>query len=413
MRTEKEILEQRARVHYQMQDLLKRAKDENRAMTSDEDAQWNKADEDFRAYTSELERVRIFADRSAELNRVDETPAPVLPGASKQQDPKAAYRAFFTRLITEPPMTNAEAKRRIAADDVTRAVTSTQGDGAYVIPEEFMRELEVTQKAFGGMLQAGRIIRSPRGGTMNWPGIDDTAETGAWQAEPRAAGLTSRKFTFTRKQFSAHLWSDIANLTWEFIQDEDVNFVAEYLANFFGESSGRALNNAFTDGNGSGKPKGILDATYGATTGKTTASNTALDKKEFIDLVHSVDPAYRGGPNVAFMFNDNTLALIRKLDFGTTDDEPIWQPSFAPGQPDRILGYPYVINQAFPSLGASKKIAAFGDWSKYVIRYVKDFELIRLQERYADYLEDGFLGWLRVDGQLIQSAAIKLMVAKS
>ena len=89
MRTEKEILEQRARVHYQMQDLLKRAKDENRAMTSDEDAQWNKADEDFRAYTSELERVRILADRSAEMNRVDETPAPVLPGASKQQDPKA------------------------------------------------------------------------------------------------------------------------------------------------------------------------------------------------------------------------------------------------------------------------------------------------------------------------------------
>lgn len=413
MRTEKEILEQRARVHYQMQDLLKRAKDENRAMTADEDAQWNKADEDFKAYTNELERVRIFADRSAELNRVDDTPAPVLPNPSRQQDPKAAYRAFFERLIHEPPMTHGEAKRRIAADDVTRAVTSTQSDGAYVIPEEFMRELEVTQKAFGGMLQASRIIRSPRGGTMNWPGIDDTTETGAWQAEPRNAGLTSRKFTFTRKQFSAHLWSDIANLTWEFIQDEDVNFVAQYLATFFGESSGRALNNAFTDGNGSGKPKGILDATYGAGNGKTTASNTALDKKEFIDLVHSVDPAYRTGPNVAFMFNDNTLALIRKLDFGTTDDEPIWQPSFAPGQPDRILGYPYVINQAFPSLAASKKIAAFGDWSKYVIRYVKDFELIRLQERYADYLEDGFLGWLRVDGQLIQSAAIKLMTAKS
>ena len=44
MRTEKEILEQRARVHYQMQDLLKRAKDESRAMTADEDAQWNKAE---------------------------------------------------------------------------------------------------------------------------------------------------------------------------------------------------------------------------------------------------------------------------------------------------------------------------------------------------------------------------------
>jgi HK97 family phage major capsid protein len=410
MRSEKEILEQRARVHYQMQDLLKRASDEKRTMTDDESAQWDKANADFSAYTKELDMVRTLLQRDGELNQVQE---PQILRARAQTDPKAQYRAYFERLLSSSPQSHAEAMRRVNADDVTRAVTSTQNDGAYVIPEEFMRELEVTQKAFGGMLQASRIHRSVRGGTMNWPTIDDTSQTGNWQAEPRAAGLTSRAFTFSRKQFGAHLWSDIANLTWEFIQDEDVMFVASYLAQFFGEASGRALNNAFTDGNGSGKPTGILDATGGATTGKTTASNTALDKKEFIDLVHSVDPAYRTGPNVAFMFSDNTLASIRKLDFGTTDDEPIWQPSFAPMEPDRILGYPYVINQAFPNFGASKKFAAFGDWSKYVIRMVKDFELIRLQERYADYLEDGFLGWLRVDGKLIQPAAIKLMVGQA
>jgi HK97 family phage major capsid protein len=206
----------------------------------------------------------------------------------------------------------------------------------------------------------------------------------------------------------------MAQLTWEFIQDEDVSFVSRHLAEAFGESSGRALNKALTDGDGSRKPTGILDATNGASVGKELASQTAITKVEVIDLIHSVDPAYRTGPNVAFMFHDNILAAIRKLDFGTTDDEPIWQPSYREGEPDRILGYRYVINQDFPStIVQSNKIAAFGDWSKYVVRQVQDFQLLRLNERFADQLSTGFLGWLRIDGKLLQSAAIKLLQAKT
>jgi len=309
-------------------------------------------------------------------------------------------------------MSQSEAMR-LAADPTRTQTSTTAGNGAFTIPEEFMRELEVTMKAFGGMLQASYLHRSPRGGTMNWPTFDNTARTGAWQDEPRTAGLTPGQFTFNRKQFAAYLWADMAQLTWEFIQDEDVSFVSRHLAQAFGESAGRALNKAFTDGNGTGKPTGILDATGGAGVGKELASSTVITKVELVDLIHSVDPAYRTGPNVAFMLHDNVLAAIRKLDFGTTDDEPVWQPSYAAGVPDRILGYTYVINQDFPStVAAGNKIAAFGDWSKYVIRQVQDFNLIRLNERFADQLSTGFLGYLRIDGKLLQSSAIKLLQAK-
>jgi HK97 family phage major capsid protein len=43
---------------------------------------------------------------------------------------------------------------------------------------------------------------------------------------------------------------------------------------------------------------------------------------------------------------------------------------------------------------------------------VQDFNLIRLNERFADQLSTGFLGYLRIDGKLLQSAAIKLLQAK-
>ena len=182
------------------------------------------------------------------------------------------------------------------------------------------------------------------------------------------------------------------------------------MAELVGTSFGRALNKALTDGNGTGKPTGVLDASAGALTGKTTNSGTAITKAELIDLVHSVDPAYRTGPNTAFMFNDTTLSALKKLDFGTTDTVPLWMPSFREGEPDRVLGFRYVVNQDFPSIATTNKTVAFGDWSRYVVRMVQDFSLIRLNERYADELAVGFVAYARVDGKLLNRNAIKLLV---
>jgi HK97 family phage major capsid protein len=417
MRTEKQILELRGEVDKQQRDILARAAAEKRALTPDESLQWDKADQDFQALSRELDLVRNLAERDAVVTETREAIIEMTArgtGTKSEADlKKEQAERYWKQLLFGEGMTQEEA-RRMAADPTRAQTTTVTGNGAFLIPEEFIRMLEVTQKAFGGMFQAAYKHRSVRGGTMNWPTFDNTARTGEWLDEPRNTGLTPTAFTFNRKQFAAYLWADMAQLTWEFIQDEDVSFVSRHLAEAFGESSGRALNKAFTDGNGTGKPTGILDASGGAGVGKELASQTALTKVEVIDLIHSLDPAYRTGPNVAFMMHDSVLAVVRKLDFGTTDDEPVWQPSYQAGVPDRILGYNYVINQDFPSaLVQSAKIIAFGDWNKYVIRQVQDFSMVRLNERFADQLSTGFLGWLRIDGKLLQSAAIKLMQCKT
>ena len=111
-------------------------------------------------------------------------------------------------------------------------------------------------------------------------------------------------------------------------------------------------------------------------------------------------------------FNASRRCLTFLTDFGTTDTVPLWMPSFREGEPDRILGFRYVVNQDFPNLVASAKSMAFGDWSKYVVRMVQDFSLIRLNERYADELAVGFVAYARVDGKLLNRSAIKVMTQK-
>jgi HK97 family phage major capsid protein len=406
MRTEKEILERRAQVDYIQRSLLKRASDEKRALTAEESAEWDRADVDFQALTKELNMVQAVLEREGVSNE------PIAPIQMQPQDPAQAKKAqaekYFRALINGEGMSLDQA---IAlANNPMRASTSSKDDGLYVMPEEFISRLEMKMKAFGGMLQASYLHRSNSGNPMRWPTHDGTSETGNWVAQPRGNDIVPRGLTFDRNSFTAHTWYDIIGLDWEFVQDEEVGLVGGILADLIGEAAGRALNKAFTDGNGSGIPTGILDATGGAGLGKQTATNNAILKTELIDLIHSVDPAYRIGPNVAFMLHDQVLAYVRKLDYGTTDDQPVWQPSMQAGVPDRILGYNYVINQDFPNaVAASKKLVAFGDWSKYVIRQVRDVNIVRLNETFAARMQTAFLGWLRVDGKLIQPAAIKLL----
>lgn len=410
MRTEKEVLDLRARVDAAQRAILDKAASEKRAMNAEENAQWDKADQEFQALTKELNMIRAIQERE----QIEEPVVATIPTSRENKQEtisrKAAFDKWAHQLIKGPAIPREQAMAMVNAE---RASTSSSGDGLYVMPEEFISMLEVKLKQFGGMFQASYLHRSRTGNPMRWPTYDGTSQTGQWVSQPRSSDIVPRGLTFDRNSFSAHTWYDIIGMDWEFIQDEEVGLVARLVAEFIGEAAGRALNWQFTKGDGSGVPTGILDATGGASTGKTTSSNSAITKTELIDTVHSVDPAYRNGPNVAWMFNDSTLAAIRKLDLGVSDTVPIWQPAFREGDPDRILGYRYVINQDFPSIAASQKVAAFGDWSKYVIRQVRDVNVVRLDETFAALMQTAFLGWLRVDGKFIQPSAIKLLTMNS
>ena len=109
------------------------------------------------------------------------------------------------------------------------------------------------------------------------------------------------------------------------------------------------------------------------------------------------------------MLNDTSLALIKKIAFNSSDARPLWQLSMRDGEPDRIEGFPYIVNQDMASFGAGNKPIAFGDFSHYIIRMAGDTTFVRLDERYMDALLVGFLAYQRSDGELIDTNAIKIL----
>jgi HK97 family phage major capsid protein len=145
--------------------------------------------------------------------------------------------------------------------------------------------------------------------------------------------------------------------------------------------------------------------------GKTTASASAITFAEVLDLKHSIDPAYRNSPSFGFMFHDVVLAYLKKLSIGSSDAQPLWQPSFREGEPDRIDGTRYWVNQDMDNtINTASKIMLCGDFSKYIVRISQDMMVARRDELYSEAGLVGFQAWMRFDGELVNTSAVKHML---
>jgi len=102
----------------------------------------------------------------------------------------------------------------------------------------------------------------------------------------------------------------------------------------------------------------------------------------------------------------STLAAARKLL--DSQNRPLWEPSLQVGTPDNLLGYPVVINPDMPAQAANAKSILFGDFRQaYVVRQVTGIQQLRLEERYADFLQVGFLAFQRAGGTTQNANAVK------
>ena len=95
-----------------------------------------------------------------------------------------------------------------------------------------------------------------------------------------------------------------------------------------------------------------------------------------------------------------TEAKVRKLKDGNNDY--IWQPGLAAGAPGMILGRPVVTSEFMPADAQNNKVILFGDMAGYWIFDRTAMEIQRLDERYAEQGQVGFVLTRRLGGQVTQ-----------
>ncbi len=356
----------------------------------------------FRSGRVNLSKPEAEACRLLGFNpRAEEMVLPLWPSATTQ--------AFQERCQTVHPSRVRDALRSYEVQPQIGAALSIGSgpSGGYITPPTSMiRQLEVNMLYFGGMRQVSETITTSSGEPLAWPTADDTTNTGAQLGENTSIG-SSVEPTFAQVLWSAYVFSSKPILVPYVLLQDSIVDLPSIIGQMFGERLGRITNTKYTTGTGAATAKGIITA---ASSGVTSASSSAIAADELFGLVHSIDPAYRTS-GCGWMMHDSILLALRKLKDGI--GRYLWQDGLESNTPDRLLGYPITINQDMASsLATTNKTLLFGQLFKYKIRRVGEMRMYRLQERYRDTDQDGFIAFIREDGNLLTAgtAPVKYLV---
>lgn len=282
----------------------------------------------------------------------------------------------------------------------------TGSGGGYTVPAAFRATVTETLKAFGGVRKLAEIVTTDDGAPLPWPTNDDTGNEGTLLTENTAA--TETGIVFGQKELAAHTYtSDIVRASLQFVQDTAID-VDSWLAKKLGQRIARKQSGHWLTGLGTPtQPQGLIT---GITLGKATASASAITYDELVDLQTSVDPAYlEDDPaNVGWLMSSTTLGVLRKLK--DLEDRPLIQMDARSGAPTSLLGFRIVLDQGMPAIAATAKPIVFGNVkAAYVIRDVGAVSVLRMVERYGEYLQVGFLGYQRSDGLVQDASAAKYL----
>ena len=352
--------------------------------------------EKFERLMCEVDKLKASIDRAeraekldAELRQTTRPPLESVGGEVRNEKQEKEHRKAFNEFLRSGQ--NSEEFR-------TYSPMSDGVEGAFVVPQGFQYELEVALKAYGGVREVARSISTAQGNPLKWPTANDTVTMGlllgenttAPQANPTFQNLTINAYTYT---------TQMVNVSNQLLNDSAFD-VEAFLREAFVNRLGRITNLHFTQGTGSGQPMGInTAATAGPNPFTTSETTLVVSYNDLVNLEHSVDRAYRKGGK--FMLGDSVLKSIKKLKDSL--GRPLWVAGVGQNAPDTILGYPYVINTEMPAPVPGGSLMLFGALDKYLIRDVKELQVQRLSERFAELYQTAFIGFARFDGQLIDA----------
>ena len=369
-------------------------------LLSDADAKtYAEMEQKVKNYSAEIERLQAMEAMDSELSKPVSEPLTSKPMNGKSDD-KAKKTGRASDEYRDAMLSAIRSAFRRVSNVLQEGVDA---DGGYLVPEEYDSRLIQKLDEENVIRKLAHKLTTSGDHKIN---IAATTPAAAWIEEGGA--LTFGDATFDQIILDAHKLHVAVKVTEELLYDNAFG-LENYIIEQFAKALANAEEDAFLNGNGTGKPLGILAATGGADVGVTAASTTTITADEIINLIYSLKRPYR--KNAVFIVNDATLAILRKLK--DNNGIYLWQPALTLGEPDRLLGYPVYTSQYMPTATAGNKSVIFGDISYYNIGDRGTRSFAELRELFAGNGMVGFVAKERVDGKLILPEAIKVLKQKA
>lgn len=359
-------------------------------LTVEDDATYSKMEQEINDLGKEISRLERQEQMEAELSKPVNKPLISKPDMGKELEEKTgrASNAYKTAML-DAFRSNFKRVSNVLQEGV-------DADGGYLVPEEYDHRLIDILEEENIMRTLATKITTSGEHKIN---IAATKPAASWIEEGGA--LTWGDATFDQILLDAHKLHVAIKVTEELLYDNAFG-LENYIITQFGKALANAEEDAFLNGDGTGKPLGLFAATGGGHIVSTLTA--AIKSDDMLDLVYALKRPYR--KDAAFILNDQTLSVLRKLK--DNNGAYIWQPSYQAGEPDKILGY-----SVHTSAYAPTDAIAFGDYSYYNIGDRGSRSFSELRELFAGNGMIGYVAKERVDGKLILPEAVQILKLKS
>jgi HK97 family phage major capsid protein len=252
-----------------------------------------------------------------------------------------------------------------------------------------------------------------------------TTDTGEDLVVPRSTGfvtsaitaegaaITESDPTLSTVTLKAFKYANYFEVSQELANDSPTNLL-DFLARQAALSLGLGATGYGDDlinGAGTTEPRGLLlDAATGVTgpagtaAGLGTQGTVNMGTDALWNLIGSVAEPYAESDSAAFLMRNAVNVGVRKLR--DTSGQPVQ------GLTDRrsILGYPVYVDPFMPAAANAAEYIAFGAMDRYFVRIVNGIRFERSDEfRFQNDLV-AFRCILRLDGALVDTAAVKTFV---
>lgn len=401
----KRLRDRRLNVWEQAKGVAERAVDENRALSAEEQGQWDAMNEELDNLDKRIKSALDTEQRSRDADEAFDrlSGKPQVRGGMQESQADSELRAFLRGDQGAPRYIDVRREPGAPSLNLRALSKLTTGAGGNTVPTSFYDQLVAHLIEVSGVMQTNpTVLNTNSGETIQIP--KTTAHSTAASAA-EAATLPSSDPTFGLVSLGAYKFGWTGRVSRELVDDTGVD-----LSGYLAMQAGRALGNKFgadlVTGTGTAQPTGFMTSATIGVTGTTTGQGGAAQYADLVDLQYSVIAPYRSSRSCYWIMKDATVGGLRKLR--DTTGQPIWQPSMQVGAPDLLLGKPIVSDPFMPAVLTGAQSIAFGDFSQFFVRMVGGIRF----ERSDDFLFDSdmvaYRAILRGDGALVDlTGAIK------
>ena len=350
-----------------MDNLIKSAKDETRAFTSEETAEYDKCKAEIQAIDETIKKEDEI--RSLEIGKNKNK-----PDNDKAKSEERAFEAYIRGVV------NGEER---AENNIT------YGANGAVIPTTIMNKIVDKVVEICPIFQMATKYNATGNITIPYVDTADGDITVAFSKE--FSTLTASKIKFSSIELKGYLAAALCLVSKQLINNSQFDILS-YVIDYISKKVSKFIENFCINGDtiNAGANSGLANS---VTQSVTLASASKISADDLIDTQETLVDAYQSG--ACWIMNRETRAAIRKLK--DNDGQYMLNKDLTSQWGYTLLGKPVYTTDAVNALSDGGTIAYYGDFSGLAVKLGETAETQILLEKYAEQHAVGINVWFELD----------------